>query len=180
MKTLTVLLCWLALALPTLASPGAHGPNGEHLDAPVAASAGSVPRVETFTEDFELVGHLSGGELSVLIDRYDSNEPVLGGRLEVQLRDIKAQARFHAAGGDYAFDDPRLLQALAKPGQHQLLFTFVAGDESDLLQGTLDVPAAAAPANTGRPRWPYWAAGAVGLLFLGALLLHRRSSRTPR
>lgn len=182
MKTLTVLLCWLALALPAHAAPGAHGPNGEHLDASSAVAVGGAPRLETFTEDFELVGQLSGGELSVLIDRYDSNEPVLGGRLEVQLRDIKAQARFHADIGDYAFDDPKLLQALAKPGKHQLLFTFVAGDASDLLEGTLVVPQPAPHAATGLPRWAYWAAGAVLLLLLlvpGARMLRRRSSRTP-
>jgi len=181
MKQLSILLCWLAFTLPVLASPGAHGPNGEHLDGPAAStSAGSVPRVETFTEAFELVGHLSGGELSVLIDRYESNEPVLGGRLEVQYQGMKAQAKFHDDIGDYAIDDPKFLQALAQPGKHQLMFTFVAGEESDLLEGTLEVPVKAVQDRGGLPRWSYWLVGAAGaaLLIGCGLLLRRRASRT--
>lgn len=181
MKRLTILLCWLALALPAFASPGAHGPNGEHLDGPAAtASTGSVPRVETFTEAFELVGHLSGGELSVLIDSYDTNEPVLNGKLEVQYKGMKAQARFHADIGDYAVDDEKFLQALSTPGKHPLLFTFVAGDESDLLEGTLEVPASASHAHAGLPRWAYWQAAAVPLLLIGGLLLRRKLSTAKR
>lgn len=181
MKRLTILLCWLALALPASASPGAHGPNGEHLDAPAAAaSSAGAPRVETFTEAFELVGELSGGELSVLIDRYDTNEPVLNGKLEVQYKDMKAQAKFHSDIGDYAIDDARFLKALSAPGKHQLVFTFIAGDESDLLQGTLDVPADAGHAHAGTPRWRYWLAGAVLLLLSCGLLLRRRLSQSKR
>lgn len=181
MKRLTILLCWLALALPAFASPGAHGPNGEHLDGPATtASTGSVPRVETFTEAFELVGHLSGGELSVLIDRYDTNEPVLNGKLEVQYKDLKAQARFHSDIGDYAVDDQKFLQALSAPGKHQLLFTFVAGDESDLLEGTLEVPVAASHEHAGMPRWIYGLAAAVLLLLIGGLLLRRKLSTSKR
>ena len=157
----------LALAVPllapsrALASPGAHGPNGEHLDAPAAGAAGaSAPQIETFSELFELTGQLSGGELSLLVDRYDSNEPVLNGKLEVQYKDIKAQARYHADIGDYAVDDPRLLKALATPGKHALLFTFVAGEESDLLEATLEVgPQQDADHAHGREagrRWWWW------------------------
>jgi hypothetical protein len=63
-----------------------------------------------------------------------------------------------------------------------LLFTFVAGDASDLLEGTLVVPQPAPHADTGLPRWAYWAAGAVLLPLLlvpRARVLRRRSSRTP-
>jgi hypothetical protein len=181
MKRLLNFLCWLAVALPALASPGAHGPNGEHLDGAAAAvNTGAVPRVETFTEAFELVGNLSGGELSVLIDRYDTNEPVLNGKLEVQYKGIKANAKFHSDIGDYAVDDPKFLQALAVPGKHQLMFTFMAGDESDLLEGTLEVPQATIHDSAGIPRWSYWTAGAVLLLLAGALLLRRRNSNPNR
>ena len=124
------------------ADPGAHGPNGEHLDGQPAApgAAHTAPRVESFTESFELVGQLTGGELSIMIDRYDTNAPVLGAGLEVQYKNLKAKARFHADLGDYAVDDPKLLAALSKPGEHALLFTLIAGGESDLLEGTLTVP----------------------------------------
>lgn len=126
-----------------LAAPGAHGPNGEHLDGPATMSAPSaLPRVEAKSELFELVATLHAGELSVLVDRFDTNEPVLDAALEVESGGIKAKAGFRADQGDYAFDDPKLLALLRSPGEHGLVFTLVAGQESDLLDGTL---AGAAP-----------------------------------
>lgn len=182
MKRFTTVLFLLALTLRALASPGAHGPNGEHLDGPAASSStGSAPRVETFSELFELVGHLSGGELSILVDRYDTNEPVLNGKLEVQYKGMKAQAKFHADIGDYAIDDEKLLKALAVPGKHALLFTIVAGDESDLLEGTLDVsaPAHSAHAEHGAGlRW--WWLLLVPALAVPAVLLARVRRRPSR
>lgn len=146
MKHCSFLLPLLLAGSVAFASPGAHGPNGEHLDEPGAPGShvhsGAGPRIETFTESFELVGHLQDGELSVLIDRYDTNEPVLNGKLEVEFNGIKAPAKFHADHGDYTLDDARLLEALAKPGKHSLVFTLDAGEESDLLEGTLEVSAA--------------------------------------
>lgn len=179
MKRITQFLCWLAIALPAFASPGAHGPNGEHLDAAnTATCTSSVPRVETFTEAFELVGHLSDGELSVLIDRYETNEPVLGGKLEVQFGAMKAQAKFHEDIGDYAIDDESFLKALSAPGKHQLLFTFVTGGESDLLEGTLNVPVVVDHGHPAMPRWAYWTCAAAALLLIGVLLLRRRLYQT--
>lgn len=140
MKLLQLLFFYFALSSVAVAGPGAHGPNGEHLDAPgghVHTDAG--PRIETFTESFELVGHLQGDELSVLIDRYETNEPVLNGKLEVEFNGLKAPAKFHADHGDYAVDDAKFLQALSKPGKHPLVFTLTAGEESDLLEGTMEV-----------------------------------------
>ena len=121
-----------------LAAPGAHGPNGEHLDAPATARAASaLPRVEAKSEMFELVATLHASELSVLVDRFDTNEPVLGAALEVESGGIQAQATFHADHGDYAVDDPKLLALLRSPGEHGLVFTLIAGKDSDLLEGTL-------------------------------------------
>lgn len=154
MKLLITLLALLAALSTALASPGAHGPNGEHLDGTAAGGAnGSVPSVETFSELFELVGHLSGGELSILVDRYDTNAPVLNGKLEVQYKNIKAQAKFHADIGDYAIDDPALLKALSVPGKHALLFTIEGAGDSDLLEGTLEVPVLAHADHGLDRRW---------------------------
>ena len=145
MKHLTKFLSVSLLSMSAaFAAPGAHGPNGEHLDAPGGgqSQATSGPRVETFTESFELVGQVQGGELSILIDRYETNEPVLNGKLEVEANGLKAPAKFHADHGDYSVDDAKFLQALAAPGKHALVFTLTTGEESDLLEGTLDVKAA--------------------------------------
>lgn len=121
-----------------VAAPGAHGPNGEHLDGPTAMrAASSLPRVEAKSETFELVAELRSGELAILIDRYETNEPVLGATLEVESGSLKAVAAFRAEPGDYAVTDAAMLNALATPGEHGLVFTLVAGKDSDLLDGTL-------------------------------------------
>ena len=92
----------LLLAPMAQAAPGAHGPNGEHLDAPTATRAASaLPRVEAATEAFELVAELRASELAILVDRYTSNEPVLGARLEVESGALKAMATHRAEQGDY-------------------------------------------------------------------------------
>jgi hypothetical protein len=137
-----------ALALqPALAAPGAHGPNGEHLDAPASQAASSaLPRLEAQTEAFELVATLQASELSVLIDRYATNEPVLGATLELEVGGIKARAAFRAEQGDYAFGDAKLLALLRTPAEHALVFTLVAGAETDLLDGTLATTATGAAA----------------------------------
>lgn len=171
-----------------LASPGAHGPNGEHLDAPgghVRTDTG--PRIETFTESFELVGHLRDGKLSMLIDRYDSNEPVLNGRLEVEFNGVKAAAKFHADHGEYAVDDENFLKALAKPGKHALLFTLTSGDDSDLLEGTLEVNAGdgghghSDDNDHGHPQYNLttWAIAGVLLAVLLVALVIRQLRRKP-
>ena len=133
-----------ALAAPfAMALPGAHGPNGEHLDGAAAAagSASALPRLESHSDTFELVATLAGDELSILVDRYDTNEPVLGATVEVESGSLKAVAKIHTDHGDYAVDSKPLLEALARPGEHPLVFTIVAGDQSDLLEGTLKVTA---------------------------------------
>ena len=129
----------LLVATPcAMAGPGAHGPNGEHLDGPTPVRAASaLPRVEAKSETFELVAELRPSELAIVVDRFESNEPVLGAQLEVESGSLKAVAAFRAEQGDYAVTDAALLKALAAPGEHGLVFTLVAGKDSDLLDGTL-------------------------------------------
>lgn len=182
MKHLYLLLIAMLITSPACAGPGTHGPNGEHLDGQTTATGAvaSVPRIETFTESFELLGHLSGGELSIMIDRYETNEPVLNGALEVQYKQLKAKATFHADQGDYAVDDPALLAAIATPGAHPLLFTLVAGEESNLLEGVLTVPEPAAEhdhEHAADRRWWLVAAASLALVAVAVFLARRRRQR---
>jgi len=170
----------LVLATRAVAAPGAHGPNGEHLDAPAqAGSASAAPKLEAKSELFELVATLSGGELSILVDKFATNEPVLGGQVEVESGALKAVARFHADHGDYAVDDPKLLAALSKPGEHALVFTVAAAGETDLLDGSLKVgPAQADPGHDHDSLFSARNAGLAALMLLagaaGAFILRRR------
>lgn len=133
------------LGVNAWASPGAHGPNGEHLDAaPTVGATSSAPRIEAKSESYELVGRLQGGELSMFINRFATNEPVNQAKVEVELGELKASAPFHEDQGDYAVADEKFLEALGKKGTHALVITIVDRSESDLLEGSLEVGAATA------------------------------------
>lgn len=176
---------WLAAFNPAVfAGPGAHGPGGEHLDAPPAGKAGerTSPRLEAASEAFELVARLKDGELSILIDRYATNEPVVDARVEVESAGLKAVATFHADHGDYVVDDAALLKKLAEPGEHALVFTVIAGQDTDLLDGILAVHVTATHADDhAHSPLGVWATLGVVLLVLGVLalgiMLARRAAR---
>ncbi|MDP3169082.1 MAG: hypothetical protein Q8M91_01955 [Polaromonas sp.] len=174
------LLVVMLAGVPAFAAPGAHGPNGEHLDAP-AASGGAVnaaPRFEAQSDLFEVVGRLQGGELSMLINRFATNEPVLDAKVELESGAAKAQAKFHADLGDYAVDDAAMLKALSLPGDHPLVITVLAGSDADLLDGTLTV---SAPADDHGHGLPYWVWGAlVGAVLAAGGFYYRRKARNSR
>ncbi|CAG1012700.1 hypothetical protein BURC_00236 [Burkholderiaceae bacterium] len=178
---------------PALAAPGAHGPNGEHLDGPsTVRTASALPRVEAQSETFELVAEMRPGELAIVVDRYETNEPVLGARLEVESGVLKAVAAFRAEQGDYVVSEAAMLKALAQPGEHGLVFTLVAGKDSDLLDGTMistrDGGAAAAndhghDTDHELERAAWVGAGITALALIGGVAWwrqRRRDSATPR
>ncbi|BDB28819.1 hypothetical protein Tamer19_58730 [Cupriavidus sp. TA19] len=155
-----LIILLVSLACSTHAAPGAHGPNGEHLDAPAStgSAANAQPTIEASTEAFELVGTLAADELSVMVDRYVTNEPVLNGTLEVEFNGTRAQGKLHADYGDYSFTDEKLLKALRQPGNHALVFTLITGNESDLIEGTLNVAPHGHADGLGalwQARWPW-------------------------
>lgn len=130
----------LAISPTVWSAPGAHGPNGEHLDEKTTRAAGvSLPLVETHTELFELVAVHDSQQLTIMIDRYETNEPVVTGSLEVESDALKATASFQPESGAFVVTDPALLAELEKPGEHALVFTLMTGDDADLLDGTLVV-----------------------------------------
>jgi hypothetical protein len=176
-RLLAITLFVLVNAIPLTA--GAHGPEGDHAHAPSATGEplSGQPAIEAHTEMFELVGTLTADELSVMVDRYATNEPVLDGTLEVEFGGIKAQGKLHADAGDYAFTDAALLRALRSPGAHPLVFTLIAGQDSDLIEGTLNV---VADEHEHAPRLPgslwMWI-GLLGLAGVAAVVIWRLRRR---
>lgn len=170
------------LALPAVAAPGAHGPNGEHLDAPATSAAGgkASPRIEAKSELFEIVGTLAGGELSLLIDRFATNEPLLKATVEVESGGLKAKAKFHADIGDFSVDDAALLKKLSTPGEHAVVITVLAGQDSDLLDGVLRVTQPVGDTAHGHAHgtpWGRWALGGAAVaVVLGGLAWRRRQA----
>jgi hypothetical protein len=178
----------LLLGAGAAAAPGAHGPDGEHLAAPAHASAdrSGAPRMEASSEAFELVGYLRADEFSMLINRFETNEPVLEAKVEVEVDGVKAAAKFHSDMGDYAVDDPAFLKALRAPGEHALVVFVIAGADSDLLDGTFKsngaTPGAGAHGHSHADEHghslPVTAWIALALLVLGAAIYFRK--RHPR
>ena len=106
---------------PALAAPGAHGPNGEHLDGPTTMRAASaLPRVEAKSETFELVAELRASELAIVVDRYESNEPVLGAKLEVERASLAGptRRRWRNSVEEFCYGGPKCVAVLAgqQPG----------------------------------------------------------------
>lgn len=171
----------MALSPAALAAPGAHGPNGEHLDAPSGTAQGSGssnPRFEMRSDLFEAVGTLNDGELQIFINRFATNEPVLSAKVEVETGALRAEAVFQEDLGDYAVAEPALLEALRAEGEHAIVMTVLAGDDADLLDATLTTPAAGHGHDHHVPAW-IWIAG-LGLFVAAGGWFLWRSRRSPR
>lgn len=127
----------------------AHGdePHGDAPHPPAVATA-TGPRFEASTPLFELVGRLEDGALTLWLNRFASGEPVAAAALELQLDALQTVARYRAPQGDYRVEDAAFVAALARPGPHPLVLTVTAGDEADLLDATLNMPAAPAAGET--------------------------------
>lgn len=166
-----------ALVAATFAATAYAGGDHDHGDAPPLAAGDAVPAVTAVSETFELVGRLNASELSILIDRAETNAPVMNAKLSVEVDGLRADAPFHADHGDYAVADAAVLKHLHAAGVKTLTFTLVADEDSDLLTGELDVHDAAHSAAPESLRdWKtttLWGAGALLVLVGGGLAVRR-------
>lgn len=130
---------WLAVLAASPAPALAHEGH-DHSVQPTTSAAS--PRLESSSEDFELVGVVRGDRLVVFLDRYASNDPVTDARIEINAQGATVPAQ-PQSDGTFLVTAPWLSQ----PGTVDLVFVVTAGGTSDLLVGSLDVPgpAAAAP-----------------------------------
>lgn len=161
-----MLFLWSALVLADAGHD--HG-------APAPAIAATLgPRLEAQSESFELVAILEGGKLTLYLDRFATNEPVANAAIDIESGAFKATAQ---AGGEGVYIASA--EALTQPGQYPLVFTIRAAGETDLLNGTLDVPMP--PGVSSQPHhwseWLVWIAGALIALAGIAWLLGRRMTR---
>ena len=172
----------LAIALLALAF-SAFGHGGEDHGAPPPALSQSVaPRASAATADFEVVAVLEDRKLLVYVDRFASNEPVAGARVEVDSDVVSAQGlASESSPGTYVIQ----LAADFPAARHPLTISIETSDNADLLSLILDTsqpPGTAAPHTHAWSEWAVWLL-AAGLLFAGAALLllrRRRQHRSPR
>ena len=149
----------------------------DHGAAPTAAAGTGQPRFTAVSETFELVGVLSGKLLTLYLDRADDNSPVKDAKLELELGSVKLDVKPRGEGEFEA----TLAQEL-KPGMTAVTVTVVAGQETDLLAGELDLrEGAPAEVSVGSRPWKKYATWLIaGLLTLALLAWGLRRMRTHR
>jgi membrane fusion protein, heavy metal efflux system len=111
--------------------------GGDHNhDAPPQTSGVLLPRFSAHSEAFEIVGVLRGDALTVFVDRYDDNVPVLGAKVEIESGMFRAIGTFQAEEGHYKFS----AAAFQQPGSYPVQITISAGALTDLLAADFVVP----------------------------------------
>lgn len=116
----------------------AHEGHDDTPSTPISVSG--APRVEGVSDLFEVVGVVDNGTMTVFVDRYGNNEPVLDAKVEIEVGSAKGAGQANA-DGTYTFTHA----VLAQPGVLPVTFTVAAGTDTDLLTGELTIPDANAP-----------------------------------
>lgn len=171
--------CLLALFVSLLPHAAlAHGgeDHGDTAQATLSAPPSSGPRLELKSPEIELLGQLQDGNLTLYVDRYASNEPILDAKIELESSGRTVQA-LAAKDGSYT----AAADWLAQPGKYEFVVSVQAKGLEDLLIGTLEVPSLTATAH-GRAwlvygKWlAYGSAALIALLVLFKLMRRRKGA----
>ena len=168
----------LAVLLLSVAWPAWAGEGHDHGEAPATMAGPALPRFTAVSELFELVGVLDGKHLTLYLDRAGDNSPVKDAKLELELGGVKVPVEAHGEG----LFEATLSKAPA-PGEIPVAATVMAGEETDLLAGELDVhemedEGDGAAHVHGWKEYAYWLAAAVlGLVGLAWLIRRLRTQR---
>lgn len=151
----------------------AHGDEDHGAPAP-AVSRSVAPRAVASSEEFEAVVVHDGKTLVLYLDRFASNAPVAGAKVEIEGAGLKGAAA-ETSPGVYAMG-----AASVPAARHPLTISIETSDSADLLSATLEVvpPPAGVVRVPGRREWLVWTgAGVLGLL-AGALWVIRRRKQS--
>ena len=164
-------LAALLVAATFLGSPAWAGEGHDHGDAAPAAVGQALPRFSAVSETFELVGVLSGKQITLYLDRFGDNSPVRGAQIELEIGGAKFKAEKQ---GEDEYE-----------GVLPVTATVTAGNEVDLLAGELDIHEAAhaneAVHTHSWSEYAGWGAGGLAALALlawgGRRMVSARSVR---
>ena len=134
-----------AAALIALSAVSRAHEGHDHGPEPKPSQAEATPRGAASSDKFEVVAVAQGGELVIYLDRFATNEPIRGAKIEVETPEGPAAAAEEA--DTYRIKAPWL----GKPGHYDLIVTVTADGDTDVLPVTIDVPDrnAATAANGG-------------------------------
>lgn len=133
-----VVLLLLTLSQVVNASPGAHGPNGEHLDTSSKVTATANPKFESFTESFELLGELYSSQLVIYLHDFKTNVPIERASIELESAELSATTEYSDTLKAYVLTEQKMLNRLHTEGEHEIVFTVMTEDNGDLLVATLN------------------------------------------
>ena len=164
----------LFLSLLLLSVPLLLQAHEGHDDAAPTQSVvtNSIQRAIAQSESFEIVVVPQHEQLIIYLDRFTDNVPVTGATLELESDGWQGKAK-EISAGTYTVVAP----FLAKPGQYSLLVTLTQGDQSDLLETTLDTNTAkhsSAATKKNTPVLIILSTSATMLLLLFFMLRRRR------
>ena len=181
LKPLSAGLVLLAMTATLMSSALAGGDSSDGHSHGTAAPVVPMPmnaastRLTSQTDQFELVGVLEGKVLTMYLDQFATNTPVSKAQIEVASGSWKATAT-EIAPAIYTVS----ADAWTQTGRYPLTLTVLAGDETDLMDATLEVGASVATTTTAPltlypGKWVIWSVAAVLLLAaLGLLAVRRR------
>ncbi len=108
-----------AAALIALSAASSAHEGHDHGPEPKLAQADASPRGGAASDKFEVVAVAQGGELVIYLDRFATNEPVRGAKIEVETPEGPVAAVEDA-------DTYRIKAAwLGKPGHYDLIVTVI-------------------------------------------------------
>jgi hypothetical protein len=170
----------LLAAAILLAVPAWAGEGHDHGEAAPAAVGQALPRFSAVSETFELVGVLSGKQITLYLDRFGDNSPVRGAQIELEIGGAKFKAEKQ---GEDEYEV--VLPEAPKEGVLPVTATVTAGNEVDLLAGELDIHEAGhADEAVDTHSWTEyagWGAGGLAALVLlawgGRRVMSARSVR---
>lgn len=158
-------LAALVVAANFLGSPAWAGEGHDHGQPGPAAIGQALPRFTAVSETFELVGVLSGKQITLYFDRFDDNSPVRDAQIELEIGGTTSKAEKQ---GEDEYEI--VLPQAPKEGVLPITATVTAGTEVDLLAGELDIHEAA-HADKAAPTHAWtdyarWGAGGLAALVL--------------
>ena len=174
--TLAALLVAAVLVTP----PAWAGEGHDHGDAAPAVAGQALPRFTAVSETFELVGVLSGKQITLYLDRFADNSPVRDAQIELEIGGAKFKAEKH---GEDEYEV--VLPEAPKAGVLPVTATVTVGNEADLLAGELDIHEAThadeAAHSHAWTAYAGWAAAGIAALALlawgGRRVINARSVR---
>ena len=144
-NTYTLLAVGFALTLWT-GTVSAHEGH-DHGAEPAAISVPAAPRAEAATELYELVAVARSGDIFIYLDRFKSNEPLVGAAIQIETPagSVDAEA---LPDGTYKAPAPWSVH----PGRYDLIFTVTKDEIADVLPLSLVVQ----PPTTGKSPSSSW------------------------